>query len=174
MIYDNNPVTMSDRELDARVAEAVFGWRWWRYTFSQGDAEDYRNMVVRSLHPPDWPPQTDQWREWGDEAGFAPADGTEPIHRVYGMGDAMFVGELPAFCTDMAAAWLVVAELTRIGIPFAIEDSAASGTWRADFGGIAVTGEHERRDGAPRAICLAALAVLTSVAKAKGQSHAQR
>lgn len=54
-------------------------------------------------------------------------------------------------------AWEVVLEMTRIGLPFKVEDSAACGWWFADFGGISSSGGHEQRQNAPLAISRAAL-----------------
>jgi hypothetical protein len=104
------------REINELVAEKVFGWRWWRYQFGQyteAREQNYAKIVVRSIQPPTFPPE--DWRAWGEENGLAPAEGTEPLHQLQGLGDAGIVGDLPNYSGPIAAAKLVVDSMRQRG-----------------------------------------------------------
>jgi len=132
---------MSDRELDAAVAEKVFGWRWihedseqpWAVPYLVGPSSSVYYPTVHAKFP------------------NVPKSG----------------GDLPNYSTDIAAAWAVVDRVIELDFSCfggmtdcELVMNPYTHKWRAAFswsGGESSTGVHEF---APRAICLAALAAV--------------
>ena len=137
---------MSDRELDAAVAEKVMGWRW-----VQAPQYDYDGPLPEQgkvLVPPDHDDKNYQWQPKGVIQPYA------------------FVGGM-RWSTDIAAAWEVVDRvldlafscfggMTGVNLLYNPYESR----WEASFDwsdSTCVNGWHEKP---ARAICLAALAAV--------------
>jgi hypothetical protein len=76
---------VSDRELDALVAEKVMGWRWLKDDERPG-----------------------RWLQYGTSPGRSPATGSEQV--VWGM-----MNRLPLYSTSIADAWQVVEKMRAMG-----------------------------------------------------------
>jgi len=79
------------RELDALVAEKVFGWKWIRFRYELGGAQGPEEAI--QVSPDDFP-------GYFDEDSYMADDGKYP--RSYHPRGR------PAYSTDIAAAWFVV------------------------------------------------------------------
>jgi len=155
--------TVTGRDLDARVAEVVFGWQWWAHTKAERDDPHGPRVerVVRTLHAPDFQPGP--WEEWAAHTGkvFRPATGDEPVERVQGMGDAVRQSLVPPYSSDMSAAWLVVDEMRRRDwiLNLRVGPSGKAEVAFADDGEERPVARHVAKSPA-LAICRAALAAL--------------
>jgi hypothetical protein len=134
---------MSDRELDALVAEEVMEWRW-RAFKSDRNAPKW----AKDIYPPDAIEL-----EWPDEPG-AP-----PLAELPYLRSAHYL-DMPHYSSDIAAAWQVVEKMREnwfIAISTTIE-----GGWMVIIRrhGYSNTLEVTSIDSAPRAICLAVLKAL--------------
>lgn len=153
---------LSADELTAAVAERVFGWRWWRYEWGIRDSNGGRvKATVRSLQPPEFP--NEQWAAWGRQNGLTLADGSEPLHVPDGVTSTLLVDKLPAYATDIAAAFAVVAHVEgpdhRDCLSLTHRQGADSPfdrwRWAATF---RISGAYGVGDTAAEAVCRAALA----------------
>lgn len=131
--------SLSDRELDALVAERVMGYRWWstRLRFSTD--------VRRALHHAGF--ANDEW--WL-------SDGTEEM-----FGDGPSNPFMSNYSTNISAAMEVVERMKQLGWRLILVNTQ-DGPWLARFVGFQrVEGEADNMD-ASRAICLAALQATAS------------
>jgi hypothetical protein len=118
-------------DLDVAIAEKVMGWEWWK-----SSATGRRGIFA----PNAIPRFTDEWFT-------VRADGTEELCMDWGYS-------LPAYSTDIAAAFTVVDKLQG-GLRFELRRRPDGGYW-ASFG-EEMSAEAET---AAMAICLAALAAV--------------
>lgn len=136
------------RELDAMVAERVFGWRWYRWLDVAGIPEEYHGRFI--AHP--------------DRIGGKPGvDYTEasldmPL-------SSQCWGSLPGYSTRIEAAWEVVRNLAADGWCYSLDNLGAYGAarcvvWRHSYA-VGPYRRVEAEGAAPAtAICRAALAAL--------------
>lgn len=132
---------LSGRELDAAVAERVFGWRWWRSTLR------FSTEVRRALMQPEL--KNDEWQL---------ADGTEEIFS----GPYIFVSH---YSTSIAAAIEVVEQVGKRGFQVSIVNPLKVGTlaadnirvWWVQFADLSCAEFEAESDSLPEAICRAAL-----------------
>lgn len=70
--------------LDERVAEEFFGWRWMAFTGTPvRGADGYPNKTtVRQFFPPD-SDLSEDWRKYLEKHGASPASGNEPLSYRY-------------------------------------------------------------------------------------------
>lgn len=137
------------RELDALVAEKVMGWRWYVFTIAASGEN------VRAIFPPD------------DTApvrfGYLPWKRGDHDWRIANGGYP------PAFSTDIAAAWEVVAEMEKRGQWCQVERCRRVGwcvTFAADPGAHCSPAYEDEgiidcASTVPLSICRAALKVLS-------------
>lgn len=145
------------RELDALVAERVFGWVW------KLDEDRYGNGRTSGLYRIICDPAL-----WGDEYPLLGlAKGDEPAHI-----DRPYNGQNPPrYSTDITAAWLVVEKLLADAHDIVIRPNgvASDRLARVEIG-VCVDGSFGSDDEycadaltTPHAICLAALAAVDAL-----------
>jgi len=125
------------RELDALVAEKVMGWH---------------------------DPQDPEWNGWKDcglliwqDSMIRPRD-KPPVNSKAGWMAYGVVDRVPAFSTDIAAAWEVVEKLHQRFPTIHLSLGAPNQRWYCSFfGTVDDKGSALEADTAPLAICLAAL-----------------
>lgn len=139
------------RELDALIAEKVMGWVWrrgehWDITSVPGD---------RQLHLLESDDEIRQQRpgEFTSIGDWPPQDGR------------IIWSHMPAYSTDIAAAWLIVEERPQGWSLYTLCDIQQDDeAWQCDLWRKSKTGEFEYvsaiGSSAPHAICLAALNAL--------------
>jgi len=138
---------MTDREMDALVAEKIMGWVWLRHIVRPSSGQGYEWM--RSLFIPDH--KVEPFEEGTGELGNVPSHGEEPVA----------IMNAPHYSTDLNAAWQVVEKMQTLSWTFTVSGLRAH-IWKAEF--MKRTGNvmqdllsSDSADTAPRAICLAAL-----------------
>lgn len=134
------------RELDAAVAERVMGWEW------------FTAVNVNVLVPPEhhWRVQR-SWRIPGKHGEEDDIDSARFYDSRNGGKQAPVV---PAYSTNIAAAWLVVEELTAHGLRLSL-DMFGGDPWWAEFADERwERGAQATAPTAPEAICRAALAAM--------------
>lgn len=128
---------MIDRELDAMIAEHLFGWRWFCW---KGLAPTPSTGEIRWILDP---------KTTGDHLRLC---------KKSDMNKRQVNGMSPAFSSKIDGAWKVVEKMKDRQWTFAL-CSLIKNRWRAEFGGSRKrTHIWADADNAPRAICLAALA----------------
>ena len=127
---------MTDRELDALVAEKVFGKIIFTYEEMRDEAE---KIWAKQPHCYQFLRGFNAWKD---------DNGTTRCEQRFGR-----------FSTEISAAWLVVEKMRQLGWYFEIDCGNASCTPHARFS-VYGKGRGEASDLAPRAICLAALKAL--------------
>ena len=132
---------MTDRELDALVAEEVMGWRW-RAFKSDWDAPKW----AKDIYPPDAVELS-----WPDEPG-APPLAELPYRR-----SAHYL-DMPHYSSDIAAAWQVVERMRDLDFYATIGQDwpGNEGLWEVDFSKDGDVYFYAAEHSVSRAICLAA------------------
>lgn len=134
------PGLEAGRELDALVAEKIFGSLWRAYR-----SDDEEKSVIRLFAPSraDYCEEIQYKNQWGTSSGFYPTD----------------YPDLPAYSTDIAAAWEVVEKVGTGWLYLSLlqDSDKVAGYWRAAFHRLKETPQLVDADTAPLAICLAAL-----------------
>jgi hypothetical protein len=123
---------LEGRELDAAIAERLFGWKWLEVESSAG------GLVRIFRHP-----ELFVYGAWGPKE--------EPIN---------YYDTLPHYSTDIAAAWLVVEKMQEkrncLSLTYGIFSGDFVFEWKAEFRMVPKDGI-AWADTAPLAICRAAL-----------------
>lgn len=143
---------MTDREINAAIAEHIMGWVWVQHSPQQTQLEGYQGENPRWLADPKW------IKGLGDDPSWVivPANMDAPIHVSL---------DILHFSTDISATWQVVSELQQHGLHFSIESTVRGSLedlrtktkhyqWHVSVRGAKA---EAREDTAALAICLAAL-----------------
>lgn len=147
------------RKLDAEVAIEVFGWRWMIHIGRRATAiippDNDPMWITWNCARPEWEPsdaKAERFSDWARMGGYRP-------HIENGMTWGPWAVGLPPFSTDIAAAWLVVQEITRPPNTIA-ESERAANTRFAAWWGFKARLWAETPEDAARRICEAAVATI--------------